>query len=98
MLARYSEARLPTPNGEFRIIVYRTREPGGGITHEEHIAMVMGDVSGADVLARVHSSCFTGEGLASLRCDCRAKLDPALAGIPAEVPAGLAYLCQEAPW
>jgi GTP cyclohydrolase II len=101
MLTRYSDARLPTPHGEFRVVVYRTGEPGGegasavGIAHEEHVAMVMGDVAGPSVLARVHSSCFTGEVLGSLRCDCRAQLDAALARIAREGRGVLVYLVQE---
>ena len=101
MITRYSEARLPTSNGEFRVVVYRTGEPGGtdatavGVAHEEHIAMVLGDASGGDVLTRVHSSCFTGEVLGSLRCDCRAQLDAALARIGAEGRGVLVYLVQE---
>ena len=100
-ITRYSEARLPTPHGEFRVVVYRTGEdvgPGGtalGLGKEEHVAMVMGDVSGAAVLARVHSSCFTGEVLGSLRCDCRAQLDAALARIGAEGRGVVVYLVQE---
>ena len=96
MVARYSEARLPTPYGEFRLVVYRTGKPVvGGATDEEHVAMVMGDVSGGAVLARVHSSCFTGEVLGSLRCDCRAQLDAALARIAEEGRGVLVYLVQE---
>src|SRR5215207_11100052 len=101
MLTRYSDARLPTPHGEFRVVVYRTGSPGGagasavGLDHEEHVAMVMGDVAGAAVLARVHSSCFTGEVLGSLRCDCRAQLDAALARIGREGRGVLVYLVQE---
>jgi GTP cyclohydrolase II len=57
--------------------------------------MVLGDVAGAGVLARVHSSCFTGEVLGSLRCDCRAQLDAALARIGAEGRGVLVYLVQE---
>ncbi len=101
MILRYSEARLPTPHGEFRVVVYRTgRVPDAGasavgIAHEEHIAMVMGDVRGDDVLTRVHSSCFTGEVLGSLRCDCRAQLDAALARIAREGRGVLVYLVQE---
>lgn len=101
MITRYSEAKLPTPNGEFRVVVYRTGDPVGpggtalGAGPEEHVAMVLGDVRGADVLTRVHSSCFTGEVLGSLRCDCRAQLDAALAKI-GEVGRGvLVYLVQE---
>jgi len=101
MLTRYSEARLPTPYGEFRVVVYRTGDAGGagasaiGLDHEEHVAMVMGDVAGSDVLARVHSSCFTGEVMSSLRCDCRAQLDAALARIGREGRGVLVYLVQE---
>ncbi len=101
MILRYSEARLPTPNGEFRVVVYRTGEAAGsgatavGMGHEEHIAMVLGDVRGGDVLTRVHSSCFTGEVLGSLRCDCRAQLDAALERIGQEGRGVVVYLVQE---
>jgi GTP cyclohydrolase II len=101
MITRYSEARLPTPNGEFRVVVYRTGEPAGsgatalGAGDEEHVAMVLGDVRGDAVLTRVHSSCFTGEVLGSLRCDCRAQLDAALARIGEEGRGVLVYLVQE---
>ena len=101
MITRFSEARLPTPHGEFRVVVYRTGQPGGlgatavGTEREEHVAMVLGDVTGADVLTRVHSSCFTGEVLGSLRCDCRAQLDAALARIGEEGRGVLVYLVQE---
>jgi GTP cyclohydrolase II len=101
MILRYSEARLPNPNGEFRVVVYRTGETAGagatavGVGEEEHIAMVLGDVRGSDVLTRVHSSCFTGEVLGSLRCDCRAQLDAALERIGREGRGVLVYLVQE---
>lgn len=101
MILRYSEARLPTPHGDFRIAVYRTGEatgPGGtavGVGHEEHVAMVLGDVRGGGVLTRVHSSCFTGEVLGSLRCDCRAQLDAALERIGREGRGVIVYLVQE---
>ena len=101
MLTRYSDARLPTPHGEFRIVVYRTGSPGGegasavGLAHEEHVAMVMGEIAGPAVLARVHSSCFTGEVLGSLRCDCHAQLEAALARIAREGRGVLVYLVQE---
>ena len=101
MLARYSDARLPTQHGEFRVVVYRTGAPAGlgatavGLGPAEHIALVMGDVTGGSVLVRVHSSCFTGEVLGSLRCDCRAQLDAALARIARDGRGVLVYLVQE---
>lgn len=100
-LVRYATARLPTQHGEFTLEVYRTGDPAGdgataiGGPHEEHVAMVMGDVRGDDVLVRVHSSCFTGEVLGSQRCDCRAQLDAALARIAALGRGVLVYLVQE---
>ncbi|MBA3459059.1 MAG: GTP cyclohydrolase II [Deltaproteobacteria bacterium] len=101
VITRFSEARLPTPDGEFRVVVYRTggeAAAGGtavGVGKEEHVAMVLGDVHGAGVLARVHSSCFTGEVLGSLRCDCRAQLDAALQRIGQDGRGVLVYLVQE---
>ncbi len=101
MVLRYSEARLPTPHGEFRVVVYRTGAAGGlgatavGLAAEEHVAMVFGDIRGAEVLTRVHSSCFTGEVLGSLRCDCRAQLDAALDRISREGRGVVVYLVQE---
>jgi GTP cyclohydrolase II len=101
MILRYSDARLPTPHGDFRMVVYRTGEAAGpgatavGVGNEEHVAMVMGDVRGGDVLTRVHSSCFTGEVLGSLRCDCRAQLDAALERIGRAGRGVVVYLVQE---
>jgi GTP cyclohydrolase II len=99
-IVRYATSRLPTAGGEFRIFVYRTSLPGAALAlrpgaDEEHVAMVMGDIAHDNVLTRVHSSCFTGEVLGSLRCDCRAQLDASLAKI-AEVGSGVVvYLVQE---
>lgn len=101
MITRYSEARLPTPHGEFQVVVYRTGGQSGlggsaiGAGPEEHVAMVLGDIAGNGVLARVHSSCFTGEVLGSQRCDCRAQLDTALERIGREGRGVLVYLVQE---
>lgn len=86
---RYSEADLPTPHGGFRLIVFR-------VGADEHVAMVRGEVRGVDgVLARVHSECFTGEVLGSLRCDCRSQLDHALSRIADEGAGVVIYLRQE---
>ncbi len=104
-VSRYSEARLPTEHGEFRVVIYRTGQPAGegasavGLGPEEHVALVMGDpaalASGEPPLCRVHSSCFTGEVLGSQRCDCRAQLESAMAKI-AELGRGvIIYLVQE---
>ncbi len=63
---------------------------------QEHVALTLGDVAdGAPVLARMHSECLTGDALYSLRCDCGAQLEGALAAIAAEGRGVLLYLRQE---
>jgi 3,4-dihydroxy 2-butanone 4-phosphate synthase/GTP cyclohydrolase II len=89
-LRRHAESRLPTRLGSFRVIVYRA---GDGA---EHLAIIAGAPSGDDVVARVHSECWTGEVLGSLRCDCREQLEAALAAMAGEARGGvLVYLRQE---
>jgi GTP cyclohydrolase II len=97
-LTRYAEADLPTVHGPFRVIVYRE---GGApspsdLLAAEHMAIVRGQISGVpNVLARVHSECWTSESLGSLKCDCRDQLDAALARIAAEGAGVVVYLRQE---
>ncbi len=80
-------AKLPTVNGEFRVMVFNN----GG----EHVALVKGGVKGRkNVLVRVHSECFTGDVLASLRCDCGPQLKESMRLIGREGGV-LIYLRQE---
>ena len=76
LVTRAAEADLPTRYGRGRIIGYRVKhEPGN-----EPVALVMGDLESVDApLVRLHSSCFTGDLLDSLRCDCGDQLRMALA-------------------
>lgn len=86
---RYAESDIPTEYGDLRVVVYRE----GDI---EHLAIVRGDVSGAeDLLVRVHSECLTGEVLHSLKCDCREQLDLALRRIVEADKGIVVYLRQE---
>lgn len=88
---RYSEASLPTRFGVFRLVVYREVD-----RDKEHIAVIAGDVGGAeDLLIRVHSECLTGEVFHSLKCDCRAQLDLALERIQELGRGAVLYLRQE---
>lgn len=84
-------ADLPSRFGRFKVIGFSNLSDG-----REHVAIVHGDVFGAaDVPARVHSECLTGDALGSLRCDCRDQLEAALRDIGSR-PAGLVlYLRQE---
>lgn len=91
LVSRYAEASVPTEYGKLRVIVYH--EAG---TPHEHAALVYGDIQGkSNVLARVHSECFTGEVLHSLKCDCREQLDFALRAIVKEGAGIVIYLRQE---
>jgi GTP cyclohydrolase II len=92
-LARYAEAEVPTEYGLVRTVVYRV---GEDTPPKEHIALVVGDVSGGGaVLARVHSECWTGEVLRSHKCDCRDQLDRAMRAIAAAGRGVVVYLRQE---
>ena len=84
LVLRRSSATLPTPYGLFTVQAYESMIDG-----VEHLALVRGDVSGADpVLVRVHSECLTGDVFGSCRCDCGPQLQLALANI-AEVGRGV---------
>ena len=92
LISRAAESRLPTKFGDFRIIVY-------GVQYEpqEPIAIVYGDLTAAGTapLVRMHSSCFTGDLISSLRCDCGDQLQMALKMISNEGRGALVYLPQE---
>tara|TARA_B100000575_G_scaffold265745_1_gene242551 strand:+ start:4913 stop:5545 length:633 start_codon:yes stop_codon:yes gene_type:complete len=86
-----ADARLPTEFGEFRIRVFHEEETG-----LDHVALILGDMSGPDpVLVRVHSECLTGDAFASLRCDCGAQLENAMKTIQDKGWGCLVYLRQE---
>ena len=91
VLRRYAEALVPTRVGSLRVFVYRDEEDGD----KEHVALVAGEPAGDDVLARVHSECWTGETLGSLKCDCREQLEGALEAIVAAGRGVVVYLRQE---
>ncbi|MCE2753947.1 MAG: GTP cyclohydrolase II [Pirellula sp.] len=93
LVTRSAQCRLPTRFGEFRVVVY-------GVQYEsqEPIALAFGDLE-ADLdkppLVRMHSSCFTGDLISSLRCDCGDQLHLALEAISKEQRGVLVYLPQE---
>ena len=88
LVRRVAEATLPTAEGPFRAVVYESVLDG-----EQHLALVLGDVSGKDdVLVRVHSECLTGDVFGSLRCDCGQQLAAALRRIAEEEMGVVVYL------
>ena len=91
LVERVSEARLPTPHGTWRLVGYRTKDHS-----EEHVALVMGHVEGADpILVRVHSQCLTGDVFSSQRCDCGEQLDIAMRRVAEERRGVIVYMAQE---
>ncbi len=87
-----SEARVPLKDAEnARIVAFRPSD--GGI---EHLAIVIGEPDpDQPVLTRLHSECFTGDLLGSLRCDCGDQLRGAIAEIAQAGSGVLLYLSQE---
>ena len=91
IVTRIADANLPTKYGQARIYIYKIKyEP------EEPVAVVFGDPTSASApLVRLHSSCFTGDLLHSLRCDCGDQLHAAMQMMSESGAGVLVYLPQE---
>ena len=91
LVHREAEVRLPTEYGEFRLVGYRN-----DVDTHEHVALVFGDVAGADeVFVRMHSKCLTGDTFHSLRCDCHWQLHEAMRLVVESGRGVIVYLDQE---
>ncbi|MFC1800748.1 3,4-dihydroxy-2-butanone-4-phosphate synthase [Nanoarchaeota archaeon] len=91
LVEKIVEATLPTEYGDFKVVGYKSR-----LDNKEHIALVKGNVAGCDnVLVRVHSECFTGDVLGSLRCDCKNQLHSAIKMVAKEGAGVILYMRQE---
>lgn len=85
---------MPTVWGDFTCYAYTS--PYGDNPGAVHLALVKGDIEGADdILVRVHSECFTGDVLGSLRCDCASQLHQAMQMIENEGRGVVLYMRQE---
>lgn len=91
-LHEVTSARLPMVASDAgRVHIFRPEDGG-----DEHYAIEIGQPDrSAPVLARLHSACFTGDVLGSLKCDCGPQLRAALAQMGAEGAGVLLYLNQE---
>ena len=91
-LRRVADARVPLADAEnTRIVAFRPDD--GGI---DHLAILIGEPdAAAPVLTRIHSECFTGDLLGSLRCDCGEQLRGAIRAISAAGGGVVVYLAQE---
>jgi GTP cyclohydrolase II len=90
-ITKRTSARVPTAEGEFQLSLYTSNQDD-----KEHLVLLIGDVTvHQHVLVRIHSECFTGDVLGSLRCDCGAQLHRSMHMIAEEGTGILIYLRQE---
>jgi GTP cyclohydrolase II len=91
-LTKVAEVAVPLDAApDARLIAFRALDQG-----IEHMAILVGDPAGQSApLVRVHSECFTGDLLGSLRCDCGPQLQGAIARMAAEGAGAVLYLSQE---
>lgn len=88
---KVAKAEFPTRFGNFDIYGFESETDG-----EQAIALVQGDLDAAEPpLVRIHSQCFTGDTLHSLRCDCGDQLEHALTEIAQAASGILIYQMQE---
>ena len=93
-VVRVASTRLPTEHGEFRCLAYQADPVTDETGDETHLALIVGELDGADdLLVRVHSECLTGDVFGSRRCDCGPQLDEALRLIAEEGRGAVVYLC-----
>lgn len=91
LIEKEVEINLPTKFGNFKLTAYKQITTG-----EEHLALSMGAwEENEPVLVRVHSSCVTGDLLASLRCDCGDQLHAAMKKVAEEGKGVVLYMIQE---
>ncbi|WP_126971491.1 bifunctional 3,4-dihydroxy-2-butanone-4-phosphate synthase/GTP cyclohydrolase II [Gynurincola endophyticus] len=82
---------MPTKYGHFKLIAFNEKN-----TKNEHLALIKGEWKAGDpVLVRVHSSCFTGDILHSLRCDCGEQLQASMQMVENEGKGCILYMNQE---
>jgi 3,4-dihydroxy 2-butanone 4-phosphate synthase / GTP cyclohydrolase II len=92
LVRRVTETRIPLRHGgEFKVIGYEN-----DIDRKTHLALVKGEIIPDEtILVRVHSECFTGDVLGSMRCDCGEQLRAALDMIEKEGKGVVLYMRQE---
>ena len=82
---------MPTRYGNFKLIAFKEKN-----SSNEHLALIKGEWQKEEpVMVRVHSSCFTGDILGSLRCDCGEQLHKAMKMVDAEGRGAILYMNQE---
>src|SRR6202049_1871470 len=95
ILWRVAATRMPTKWGMFSAIGFERQVSNGSQRAETALAIILGDLTGGAPLLRIHSQCFTGEVLGSLRCDCNDQLEMAMKAIATEGRGLVVYEYQE---
>jgi len=91
LIEEVTRVDMPTKYGHFKLVAFKEK-----LTGAEHLAMIKGEWSNEEpVLVRVHSSCFTGDILGSLRCDCGDQLHRAMQMVEREGKGVILYMNQE---
>jgi len=82
---------MPTKYGSFKLIAFQEKN-----SKNEHLALIKGEwEKNEPVMVRVHSSCFTGDILGSMRCDCGEQLHKAMQMVEKEGKGAILYMNQE---
>src|SRR5712671_1456464 len=82
---------MPTKYGHFKLVAFEEKN-----TKNEHLALIKGEWQKDEpLLVRVHSSCFTGDILGSLRCDCGEQLHASMKMVENEGRGAILYMSQE---
>jgi len=82
---------MPTRYGNFTLVAFKEKS-----SSNEHLALIKGAWEKDEpVLVRMHSSCFTGDILGSLRCDCGEQLHKAMQMVEQEGSGAIVYMNQE---
>lgn len=88
LVFQFATCRIPTRYGEFMAHGYQAT-----VESSPYIALVMGDVTdGEPTLVRIHSGCFTGDVLGSLRCDCGEQLNESMRMVAEEGKGVVLYI------
>ena len=91
LIKKIIEIKMPTKYGKFNLVSYLDKQ-----SNLEHLALVKGKwKKNESILVRVHSSCFTGDILGSLRCDCGDQLSDSIKLIEKEGKGIILYMNQE---
>lgn len=89
-IEKVTDAAIPTIFGEWKLRLYRSLVDG-----REHVVLIKGQIDEHPALVRVHSECFTGDVLGSLRCDCQDQLWASMEAIEKEGRGVIVYMRQE---